>query len=37
LLHLADVGFALVGVGGEREDGDAGGGGYLELGRWPGL
>ena len=30
---LAGVGFAFVGVGGDREDGGAGGGGYLELGR----
>jgi hypothetical protein len=37
LFDFADVGFALVGVRGDGEDGGVGGGGYLELGRLPGL
>ena len=32
-LDLAEVGFAFVGVRGDGEQGDVGGGGYLELGR----
>jgi hypothetical protein len=31
------VGFALAGVRGDGEHGDAGRRSYLELGRWPGL
>ena len=31
-LDFADVGFAFVGVDGDGEGGDAGGGGYHELG-----
>jgi len=32
-LDLAEVGFSLVGVRGDGEQGDVGGGGYLEFGR----